>query len=45
MNNNENAFVSRWGDAELDDHQYASIPGWILRHYCSLWGFCFLEVL
>lgn len=26
-------FISRWGDAELDDQQYVSIPGWILRNY------------
>jgi len=26
-------FVSRWGDSELDDKQYASVPGWILRNY------------
>ena len=26
-------FMSRWGDAELDDKQYAYVPGWILRHY------------
>jgi hypothetical protein len=26
-------FISRWGDAELDDRQYVSVPGWILRHY------------
>lgn len=26
-------FTSRWGDAELDDKQYAFVPGWIMRHY------------
>src|SRR3990172_7978295 len=26
-------FVSRWGDKELDDTQYITIPGWILRNY------------
>lgn len=28
-------FVSRWGDKELDDTQYITIPGWILRNYSS----------
>lgn len=26
-------FISRWGDPELDDKQYLTIPGWILRNY------------
>lgn len=26
-------FNSRWGDAELDDKQYAFVPGWIMRQY------------
>jgi hypothetical protein len=26
-------FVSRWGDTELDDKQYAWIPGFIMRNY------------
>lgn len=31
MTDNEK-FISRWGDSELDDHHYLHIPGWVLRH-------------
>ena len=29
----QETFVSRWGDPELDDRQYARIPGFIMRNY------------
>ena len=29
-------FISRWGDPELDDKQYVTIPGFVLRQYHKL---------
>lgn len=30
---NEESFAPRWGDDDLDDKGYVTVPGWILRNY------------